>query len=91
MLSLDMAFRQYAYLRNLELVPFADYAVSSINGSNYDIYSVGADVLFRFEKFLVMNNTLRMGLRLSHNGGSICDRMGVDEPFTVRLVTGINL
>ena len=91
MLSLDMAFNQYAYLRNLELIPFADYAVSSINGRNYDVYSVGADVLFRFEKLLIMNNTLRMGLRLSHNGGSVCERMGVDEPFTIRFVTGINL
>ena len=91
MLSLDFPFGQYAYLRNIEFVPFADYVVSSINGGNDDVYSVGADVLFRFEKFLIMNNTMRLGLRLSHNGGSICERMGVEEPFTVRFVTGIDL
>ena len=67
---MDFAIGQVAYLRNMELNPFADYTMCSTETGMKDLYSVGVNVVFRFEK-LIFNQTYRMGVQFAHNGGSM--------------------
>lgn len=95
-LPMDLSLRQYVYLRNVEFIPFADYTSLQrpiLPGQivNEDVYSVGADILFRFEKFLIVNNTFKMGVRASYNGGLFYDSMGYGNPYSFRFVAGVDL
>ena len=90
MLPMDFSLRQYVYLRNMEFIPFADYLVADNEKVQDVLYSVGADILFRFEKFLILNNTFKMGVRAAYNGGSLSDRVGMKEPYSFRFVAGVD-
>ena len=90
-LPIDLAIWQYAYIRNLDFIPFADYSVLRNIMINDDLYSVGAELLFRFEKLLFLSNTLKMGVRGSYNGGSLYDRLGMDNRYSFRFVIGADI
>lgn len=89
-LPVDFSLKQLVYIRNLELIPFYDYMIADSKGSSGNLFSVGTDLLFRFEKLLFINNTVKMGLRYSYNGGSLSDRMGLDEPHYLGVVVGLD-
>ncbi|MBO4268015.1 MAG: hypothetical protein J5869_01440 [Bacteroidaceae bacterium] len=88
-LPVDLSLGHYVYMRNMELIPFCDYMVAEKERSDGYLYSAGADLLFRFEKFLFVNNTMKVGLRYSYNGGSLFHDMGLEEPNSIGLVTGL--
>lgn len=89
-LPLDFSLRQYVYLRNMEFIPFADYLIAGNETVQDNLYSVGADIMFRFEKLLILNNTFKIGVRAAYNGGSLSDRVGMKEPYSFRLVAGVD-
>lgn len=88
-LPMDLSLKQFVYLRNLELTPFFDYLIADDGNNRGTLYSAGADLLFRFEKFLIISNTIKLGVRYSYNGGSLFHNMGLDEPHYIGFVSGL--
>lgn len=88
-LPVELSLGQFVYLRNMELVPFYDYLIAESERSKGDLFSAGADLMFRFEKFLFINNTMKVGLRYSYNGGSLFHDIGLDGPHYIGLVSGL--
>ena len=88
-LPLDFALNQLAYLRNLELLPFIDYTIAKGNDRTDNLMSVGADVMFRFEKLLILNNTIKLGCRFAYNDGTLDKTLGVKDPFYFGVVTSL--
>ena len=74
---MDFAAGPYFYLRNLELVPFADLSLlrfhEALKAKGTDLWSVGMDLAVNFQKVLAISNEFRLGVRLSYNGGSAYD------------------
>ena len=89
-LPVELSVGNYFYVRNLELNPFFDYLMVENGKTNDNLYSAGTDLLFRFEKFLFINNTVKIGLRYSYNGGSLFDEIGPDQPHYLGLVSGVS-
>ena len=89
-LPLDLAVGPFFYLRNLELLPFFDYTWAMGDNRNDMMFSAGAELMFRFEKFLINSNTQKIGFRFSYNRGTLDDILGVNEPFFVGAVAGIS-
>lgn len=89
LLAVDFALGQYAYLRNLELLPFIDYTIAKGNDRTDNLMSVGTDVMFRFEKLLILNNTIKLGFRFAYNDGSLNKTLGVKDPFYIGVVTNV--
>lgn len=89
-LPVDLALGQFVYLRNLELLPFFDYTWAMGDGRNDEMFSAGADLMFRFEKFLINSNTQKVGFRFSYNRSTLDNILGVNDPFFVGAVAGIS-
>jgi hypothetical protein len=89
LLAVDFALGQYAYLRNLELLPFIDYTIAKGNDRTDNLMSVGTDVMFRFEKLLILNNTIKLGCRFAYNDGTLNKTLGVKDPFYIGVVTNV--
>lgn len=74
---MDFAAGPYFYLRNLELVPFADLSLlrfqESLKSTGTSLLSIGADIAVNFQKFLAVSNEFRLGVRFAWNGGSAFD------------------
>ena len=74
---MDFAVGPYFYLRNLELVPFADLSIlrfhEALKPTGTSLLSAGADIAVNFQKFLAVSNEFRLGVRLAWNGGSAFD------------------
>lgn len=92
LLFVDRAITPYFYLSNLEINPFADCSLFSPDGLEY-LYSVGADIVLRFEKFLAVSNTLKLGARVAYNGGSdmLYQSTGLESPVYVGVVINSTL
>jgi hypothetical protein len=85
-LSIDRSLSPYIYLRNLEINPFADFSMFNPRTFSY-LYSAGADIILHFEKFFMLSNTLKLGVRVAYNGGSeLYDSLGLDNPYYVGFV-----
>ncbi len=74
----DWAMGQYFYLRDIEIIPFADltFAMLSakVNGAWWGtLFSAGTDIVANFQKFLMVRNTVRPGIRVAYNGGSLLE------------------
>lgn len=74
-LPVDKAFGPYFYLRNFEVVPFADLTLvrfrEGIEPRDGNLWSAGMDLAARFQKFLAVSNGVSVGLRLCCNGGTL--------------------
>ncbi len=84
-LPVDFAAGQYIYLRNFELNPFADFTFNSSIFGNGFMYSAGADLVFRFEKLFMLQNTMKFYIRAAYNGGSgpLFESLGMKSPLYV--------
>ena len=82
-LPAGLAAGQYIYLRNCELNPFADFTYYYGFDGGGIMYSAGADFVFRFEKFFMVQNTLKFYFRAAYNGGSgsIFNSFGMTSPL----------
>ena len=96
----DFSLTPYIYLRNLEIVPFADATVFlsetsfGVRRRRQYLYSAGVDLGMRFEKLLMISNSVKMGLRLAYNGGGCFDwfrENGSAKPFYIGLIVNTNL
>ena len=96
----DFSLTPYIYLRNLEIVPFADATVFlsetsfGVRRRRQYLYSAGVDLGMRFEKLLMISNSVKMGLRLAYNGGGCFDWIrenGSAKPFYIGLIVNTNL
>lgn len=75
---IDRAFSPYLYISNMEVNPFADFSLLPADGMQ-NLFSAGADIVFRFEKLLMLSNTMKLGVRVAYNGGSseLYDSLGM--------------
>ena len=69
---------QYFYLRDIEVIPFADLTYAGLSAMvdgawRGTLYSAGADVVANFRKFLMVRSTVRPGIRVAYNGGSLLE------------------
>ena len=94
-LFIDRAFSPYIYLSNMEINPFADFSffTPNLDDSVENLYSVGADIVFRFEKLFAISNTLKLGARVAYNGGSedLFKNSGLKSPFYIGFVANTEL
>lgn len=101
LLAIDRHVTPYVYMRNLEVVPFFDATAFlsemslGIRRRNQILYSLGADVSMRFEKFLMVSVPFKLGLRMAWNGGFCYDwfkeAAGLKSPVTVQAIVNVDL
>lgn len=69
--AMDWSFLSpLAYIRNLELIPHADFTLMPSGKRLYNLYSIGADIKVRLGNLLWLPYTTRIGLRYDYNGGN---------------------
>ena len=91
LLHIDRALSPYIYISSIEVNPFAELSLYD-TGKTENLYSVGADMVFRFEKLFMFSNTMKIGVRVAYNGGSdLFDTLDMKSPVYVGLVTNIDL
>ena len=85
-LPLDFAIGNLFYIRNFELVPFADLTLlkpaAGISLSGVDLWSFGADVAVNLQRLVLISGDFSIGARLAYSGGSAF-------PFLQDLVPGL--
>lgn len=91
LLHIDRALSPYIYISSIEVNPFAELSLYD-TGKMENLYSVGADMVFRFEKLFMFSNTMKIGVRVAYNGGSdLFDTLDMKSPVYVGLVTNLDL
>ncbi len=91
LLSVDFSIGRFVYIRNFEVVPFADISLLSPREAGHvvTLYSAGTDIAVNFQR-LIATRTLRLGARLSWNGGSavpfLKDYFTKNNPFRVGFI-----
>lgn len=64
-----------AYIRNLELIPHADFTLMPSERNLFNLYSIGADLNVRLENLIWIPYTTRIGLRYDYNGGNCLENL----------------
>ncbi len=91
-LPMDFSIGRLLYLRNMELIPFFDYTLTGREtGKGTDsLTSVGAEIMLHLEKLLIIENSIKAGLRVSYNGGSLYEQIGMETPVHIGFVSSLD-
>ena len=85
-LPMDWSVGTLFYVRNLEIVPFADWTVlgfvPGLEKTGFDLWSVGTDVAVNLQRLLIVSTNLSLGVRVAYNGGT-------SYPFLSQQGTGL--
>ena len=74
--AMDWSFLSpLAYIRNMELIPHADFTLMPSEWRHLHLYSIGADIRLRLGNLLWLPYTTRIGLRYDYNGGNCLESL----------------
>ena len=83
----DISIPGIAYIRNFLLSPHADYTWLP---SDYNLWSVGADLSASLARLLVLPFSASVGVSFSYLGGSLLPYLDQEKPYSVSLIFGVD-
>jgi hypothetical protein len=73
-LPMDFAIGNIFYIRNFEVVPFADLTLlqpaEGIQLTRNQLWSVGADIAVNLQRLVLVSSNFSIGARIAYSGGS---------------------
>ena len=83
----DLSIPAVAYIKNFLLTPHADYSGLP---QGFNLWSAGADISASLARLFVLPFDASIGLSCSYLGGSLYSQTGMEKPWSLSLIFGVD-